>query len=166
MTAAGKSSSFIVIVVGLIAILAASKWGHSVGKAPEACPFVVLPDGVVGTFLSRIGMPLWCTFSLEELRQHDGSNPEKPIFLAIGGYVFDVSSGKEFRDEYRTFAGRDVTRAVALGIEVGCGNSGVCSRRLHRIRHDMICTVTGHLLGCVQLPCSDGGLICVCNNMR
>ena len=32
--------------------------------------------------------------SLSELSQHDGSNPDKPMYLAIRGTIFDVTSGE------------------------------------------------------------------------
>lgn len=35
-------------------------------------------------------------FSLEELKQHDGSNPDKPLFICVKGIVFDVSKSREF----------------------------------------------------------------------
>jgi Cytochrome b5-like Heme/Steroid binding domain len=34
--------------------------------------------------------------TLEELAKHDGSNPEKPIYLAIRGTVFDVTTGNQY----------------------------------------------------------------------
>eukprot|EP00252_Welwitschia_mirabilis_P002851 TRINITY_DN1286_c0_g1_i1.p1 TRINITY_DN1286_c0_g1~~TRINITY_DN1286_c0_g1_i1.p1 ORF type:complete len:103 (-),score=14.16 TRINITY_DN1286_c0_g1_i1:197-505(-) len=55
-------------------------------------------------------------FSVEELRQYDGSDPSKPIYVAIKGRVFDVSSAKNFYGpggSYGIFAGRDATRALA-----------------------------------------------------
>ena len=33
------------------------------------------------------------TVTLSELSEHDGSNPDKPMYLAIRGTVFDVTSG-------------------------------------------------------------------------
>ena len=55
-------------------------------------------------------------FSLDQLRQYDGSDLEKPIYVALKGEVFDVSSGKDFYGQgqaYNCFAGRDATRAMA-----------------------------------------------------
>ena len=34
--------------------------------------------------------------TLEELAQYDGSDPSKPILMALKGEIFDVTSGKEF----------------------------------------------------------------------
>ncbi|KAK5115154.1 hypothetical protein LTR85_009912 [Meristemomyces frigidus] len=49
-----------------------------------------------------------------ELRAYDGSDPEKPLYIAIDGRIFDVSSGRGFYGpggHYGHFAGRDATRA-------------------------------------------------------
>ncbi|KAK9100106.1 hypothetical protein Scep_023536 [Stephania cephalantha] len=54
--------------------------------------------------------------SSDQLKQFDGTNPDKPIYVAIKGRVFDVSSGKTFYGpggSYCSFAGRDASRALA-----------------------------------------------------
>ncbi|DAZ94463.1 TPA: hypothetical protein N0F65_003499 [Lagenidium giganteum] len=56
-------------------------------------------------------------YTLEQLRAHDGSDPDKPILLAIGGKVLDVTKGKKFYGPgatYHQFAGRACTRALTL----------------------------------------------------
>lgn len=35
-------------------------------------------------------------FTMEQLAQHDGSNPDLPMLISIRGVVFDVSTGKQF----------------------------------------------------------------------
>ena len=35
------------------------------------------------------------TLTLSELSEHDGSNPDKPMYLAIRGTVFDVTLGEQ-----------------------------------------------------------------------
>ena len=54
--------------------------------------------------------------SLEELKEYDGSDPSKPIYLAIRGRVYDVTVGKDFYEPggpYHLFAGKDCSRALA-----------------------------------------------------
>ncbi|KAI9737605.1 MAG: hypothetical protein M1818_005609 [Claussenomyces sp. TS43310] len=49
----------------------------------------------------------------EQLAQYDGSDPKKPIYLAVNGTIFDVSSGRKFYGpggSYSFFAGADATR--------------------------------------------------------
>lgn len=49
-----------------------------------------------------------------ELRAYDGTDPDKPVYLAINGTIFDVSVGRAFYGpggHYGHFAGRDATRA-------------------------------------------------------
>ncbi|KAJ1958563.1 hypothetical protein GGI12_004699 [Dipsacomyces acuminosporus] len=54
------------------------------------------------------------TFTQQELAQYDGSDPTKPLLLAIEGDVYDVTSGWAFYgpgSSYSLFAGRDSSRA-------------------------------------------------------
>ncbi|XP_045183969.1 neudesin-like [Mercenaria mercenaria] len=62
------------------------------------------------------GVPLKI-FSAEEIAKYDGTDPEKPIYLAMKGVVFDVTSGKSFyvkQSDYNVLAGKDASRAHAL----------------------------------------------------
>ncbi|XP_077476390.1 neudesin [Stigmatopora argus] len=55
-------------------------------------------------------------FTEEELRRYDGNRECEPIYMAIKGVVFDVSTGKEFYSKdapYNALVGKDSTRAVA-----------------------------------------------------
>ncbi|XP_026881306.1 neudesin isoform X2 [Electrophorus electricus] len=55
-------------------------------------------------------------FTDEELRSYDGSEDGQPIYMAIKGIVFDVTSGKRFYGKdapYNALVGKDSTRAVA-----------------------------------------------------
>ncbi|GJP61645.1 hypothetical protein CLOP_g18784 [Closterium sp. NIES-67] len=54
--------------------------------------------------------------TLEELSQYSGSDPEKPILLAIRGKIYDVTRGKHFYGPggpYEVFAGKEASRAFA-----------------------------------------------------
>ncbi|KAK2970410.1 hypothetical protein RJ640_016264 [Escallonia rubra] len=55
-------------------------------------------------------------FSARQLNEYDGTDPSKPIYVAIKGRVFDVSTGKSFYGPggaYAMFAGKDASRALA-----------------------------------------------------
>jgi len=55
-------------------------------------------------------------FTPQLLKQYDGSDPSKPIYVAIKGRVFDVTTGKSFYGPggpYAVFAGKDASRALA-----------------------------------------------------
>jgi predicted heme/steroid binding protein len=57
-------------------------------------------------------------FSVAELAAYDGTDPGRPILLAFGRDVFDVTEGARFYGvgaPYHSFAGRDGTRALTLG---------------------------------------------------
>jgi membrane-associated progesterone receptor component len=55
-------------------------------------------------------------YTFAELGDYDGSNPGKPLLLAIRGQVYDVGRGRDFYGPggpYGMFAGKDCTRALA-----------------------------------------------------
>ena len=52
----------------------------------------------------------------QQLNQFDGSDSSKPIYVAIRGRIFDVTTGKSFYGPggaYVMFAGKDASRALA-----------------------------------------------------
>ncbi|KAI9105963.1 cytochrome b5-like heme/steroid binding domain-containing protein [Phlyctochytrium arcticum] len=56
----------------------------------------------------------------EELAQFDGSDPTKPIYLAISGIIYDVSAGPQFYGKdgsYNHFSGRDASRSYITGCQ-------------------------------------------------
>lgn len=67
----------------------------------------------------RSYLPKQDFFSTAELALYDGTDPEKPIVLAAGGRVFNVSAGRRYYGEggvYHSLAGKDATRLLAKGI--------------------------------------------------
>lgn len=58
------------------------------------------------------------TLTPDELLQHNGSDPSKPLYLAVDGEVFDVSENRRVYGpggSYHIFAGKDCARAYATG---------------------------------------------------
>ncbi|XP_051129381.1 probable steroid-binding protein 3 [Andrographis paniculata] len=52
----------------------------------------------------------------QQLKNYDGTDPSKPIYVAIRGQIYDVTAGKSFYGpggDYHVFAGKDATRALA-----------------------------------------------------
>ncbi|XP_044469043.1 membrane steroid-binding protein 2-like [Mangifera indica] len=52
----------------------------------------------------------------EDLKQYDGSDPKKPLLVAIKGQIYDVSQSRTFYGPggaYALFAGKDASRALA-----------------------------------------------------
>lgn len=57
-------------------------------------------------------------FSETQLAKFDGTDPLKPVYLAIDGDVYDVTEGRRIYGpggSYHTFAGRDAARAYTTG---------------------------------------------------
>ncbi|GMG98812.1 hypothetical protein Nepgr_000652 [Nepenthes gracilis] len=55
-------------------------------------------------------------FTSQQLKQYDGSVPSRPIYVAIKGRVFDVTTGVNFYGPggpYSMFSGKDASRALA-----------------------------------------------------
>ena len=64
------------------------------------------------------GDPAFREFTVAELARHDGTDDSLPLLLAINHEVFDVGAGARFYEVgagYHQFAGRDSSRALALG---------------------------------------------------
>merc|ERR1711879_779311 len=58
-------------------------------------------------------------WKLEELKEFDGSDENKPILIGVDGEVFNVWRGRHFygaEGPYNEFAGRDATRLLAKHI--------------------------------------------------
>ncbi|XP_042494496.1 membrane steroid-binding protein 2-like [Macadamia integrifolia] len=54
--------------------------------------------------------------TVEELKAYDGSNPKKPLLIAIKGQIYDVSQSRKFygpSGPYALFGGKDASRALA-----------------------------------------------------
>ncbi|KAI6784285.1 Membrane steroid-binding protein-like protein [Emericellopsis cladophorae] len=64
----------------------------------------------------RLSGPMYMT--PEELAQHNGADPEKPLYLAINGTIYDVSVSRHIYGpggSYQYFGGRDAARAYVTG---------------------------------------------------
>ena len=62
--------------------------------------------------------PAFKPLSLDELRRFDGQVPDLPIYLAIQGFIYDVSESREVYGPgggYHAIAGRDATWSLAKG---------------------------------------------------
>ncbi|KAI9376505.1 cytochrome b5-like heme/steroid binding domain-containing protein [Aspergillus egyptiacus] len=53
--------------------------------------------------------------TVEELAKCDGTDPNRPIYVAIKGIVFDVTRNTAYGPDgqYKVFAGKDASRALA-----------------------------------------------------
>ncbi|KAG6649746.1 hypothetical protein CIPAW_07G231800 [Carya illinoinensis] len=52
----------------------------------------------------------------QQLSEYNGTDPSKPIYVAVKGRIFDVTNGKSFYGpggSYAMFAGKDASRALA-----------------------------------------------------
>ncbi len=57
------------------------------------------------------------TFTESDLAVFDGTDPEKPIYIGLDGFVYDVSAGRKFYEEgagYHYLAGKDSSEDLAI----------------------------------------------------
>ncbi|KIE02661.1 Cytochrome b5, partial [Metarhizium majus ARSEF 297] len=70
----------------------------------------------VGWWKSQFAGPIYLTE--KELLAYDGSDAEKPLYLAINGTIYDVSSNRRMYGpggSYSVFTGRDAARGFVTG---------------------------------------------------
>lgn len=95
-----------------------SKWAKLRTYMPVSLPS--LPLNLVNTNASsaaRAQQPN-ITLTPHELLEHNGSDPSKPLYLAVHGEIFDVSENRRVYGpggSYHIFAGKDCARAYATG---------------------------------------------------
>nr|ODN96688.1 hypothetical protein L204_03397 [Cryptococcus depauperatus CBS 7855] len=106
------SASFLVTsVVGIsVAVLIVSQTGKSQSQ---------LTGQTSSTKTEEKGKmaPLDDPITSAQLAQHDGSDPSKPIYVAIKGKVFDVSPRAEMYGPgkgYHVFAGKDGSKGLGM----------------------------------------------------
>lgn len=57
------------------------------------------------------------SFTASQLAQFNGNNPNEPIYLALDGFVYDVTKGREFYRSggpYHYLAGKDSTTELRI----------------------------------------------------
>lgn len=82
--------------------------------------YILIPPGVIlgtvmmvmtlGSHRQVAAKTNLLTFSAQELSQYDGTDPNKPIYIALNGNVYDVTKGKKFYipgGPYHDLAGKD-----------------------------------------------------------
>ncbi|XP_006661925.1 membrane steroid-binding protein 2-like [Oryza brachyantha] len=112
--AAAKSASPVAVIAAVAGAALVYKVGSSLFAPPPPParrleePGEVVPPAPEPVQVGEI--------TAEELRQYDGSDPEKPLLMAINGQIYDVSQGRMFYGPggpYALFAGKDASRALA-----------------------------------------------------
>ncbi|MFZ2831976.1 MAG: cytochrome b5 domain-containing protein [Minisyncoccia bacterium] len=57
------------------------------------------------------------TFTTEMLRAYDGTSTSSPVYIALDGYVYDVSEGRKFYEPgagYHYLAGKDSSKTLHI----------------------------------------------------
>ncbi|KAK9210817.1 hypothetical protein WN943_000190 [Citrus x changshan-huyou] len=96
-------------------------WWHSSAVRKYQCLFTSVCDHLpIRTATNQTRRSSFVHSSMEftpaQLIQYNGTDPSKPIYVAIKGRVFDVTTGKSFYGPggaYAMFAGKDASRALA-----------------------------------------------------
>ncbi|XP_033873423.1 neudesin-like [Acipenser ruthenus] len=80
------------------------------------CSFIILSSSAQELRHKPVGTKPVRLFTDEDLAKYNGQEDGQPIYMAVKGVVFDVSSGKDFYGKdaaYNALVGKDSTRAVA-----------------------------------------------------
>lgn len=96
----GNKKKIIVASVAFALCVVAVGWYVVMQSRPQRQPFV--PEGV--------HLP---QYFAKTLMQYDGTNPKLPIYLALDGYVYDVTPGREYYavgGVYHSLAGKDSSK--------------------------------------------------------
>lgn len=99
-----KFKIFILIVVGVVSFTIVSGFTYLKVQANKN-----IPDISSSTDLQQ--------FTEVDLAQYDGSNPDKPIYIGLNGYVYDVTPGKSYYETggtYHYLAGKDSSAELNL----------------------------------------------------
>ncbi|KAI0929841.1 hypothetical protein AcV5_006700 [Taiwanofungus camphoratus] len=75
------------------------------------------PQSIMQPARTDLAPPKDDPFTLEELKQYDGSDGSKPIYVAIKGTVFDVTHKRDTYGKgktYNLFAGKDASKALGM----------------------------------------------------
>ncbi|GLT60839.1 hypothetical protein SLA2020_335850 [Shorea laevis] len=118
----GLSPAAFFTIVALMAVVYRTVCGMFVAPEDFNKPPVVMARSTNNDFNSissdNNAKPLQLgEVTLHQLKAYDGSDPSKPILMAIKGQIYDVSSSRMFYGRggpYAMFAGRDASRALAL----------------------------------------------------
>ncbi|WVF70242.1 hypothetical protein IAT40_005031 [Kwoniella sp. CBS 6097] len=89
----------------------ATQAGDSKGKAAQA------GASIMSAPAADLAPPKDDPIPASELSQYDGSDPSKPIYVAIKGRVFDVTNKPEMYGKgkgYNIFAGRDASKGLGM----------------------------------------------------
>ncbi|WVQ97658.1 hypothetical protein IAU59_004772 [Kwoniella sp. CBS 9459] len=89
----------------------ATQAGGSKGKAAQA------GASIMSAPAADLAPPKDDPIPAAELSQYDGSDPSKPIYVAIKGRVFDVTNKPEMYGKgkgYNIFAGRDASKGLGM----------------------------------------------------
>jgi len=74
-------------------------------------------DSVMQPPNDNLAEPLDVPYTQEQLKEFDGSDPSKPIYVAIKGTIFDVSKKVDVYGRgksYNLFAGKDASKALGM----------------------------------------------------
>ncbi|GIM03276.1 hypothetical protein Vretimale_8042 [Volvox reticuliferus] len=92
------------------------------------------------------------TFTASELSMYNGSEGDKPVYIAVKGIVYDVSASRDFYGKggpYEVFAGRECSRALAImKVDLAACNDNLadCTAQQLKTLEDWITKFNSNLL--------------------
>lgn len=97
-------------LVGLVLMLAVIITVSLAFQLKRALPNII--SGRNENLIKANALASQIDLTVEELSEFDGTDPEKPIYIGMEGYIYDVTQGKKYYQpdgSYHYLAGKDST---------------------------------------------------------
>ncbi|EQC33942.1 hypothetical protein SDRG_08623 [Saprolegnia diclina VS20] len=112
MASSSRRLLLLALLIGLLGVF----WPQIEEAFFHSCPFLFNRNAAddVAPIVAAADLPV---FTVATLGAFDGTDDAKPIYMAVGGKVLDVTSGERFYKKgngYHQFAGKACTRALTI----------------------------------------------------
>ncbi|OQS04299.1 hypothetical protein THRCLA_03449 [Thraustotheca clavata] len=111
-----KTSRYLLVLAVIIGVLGVF-WPQIEEAFFQSCPFLFRREIAMKNEPIVPNIENLPIFTREQLKEYDGSDESKPIYLAVGGKVVDATLGSKFYKKgatYSMFAGQACTRALTI----------------------------------------------------
>lgn len=101
----------VLVAGGVLSIASAYTRYHSSLISPEVMGLAIQEDATNSASVNNLNL------TVDQLSEFNGTDPEKPIYIAMDGLIYDVSVGKKYYQPdgaYHYIAGKDATTELHI----------------------------------------------------